>query len=211
MIGQTFGRLTVIERAPRRNEDSEARWRCRCECGREIDVLRMNLVKGHQRSCGCLRQELNTPHGGAKRGQKDPAYYAWVQMRQRCNNPRSLKFPLYGGRGVKVCSRWDDFVTFRADVGERPSPTHTLDRIDNDGDYEPGNVRWATPAEQGQNRRHSRLGSRRLLITALGQTKTATEWAQELGGHRGLIQDRLTAGWTVEKSVSTPVTPKKPT
>lgn len=129
--------------------------------------------------------QLGRPRHGLS---KTPTWNVWCDMWKRCSNPRSSYFHRYGGRGISVCARWQDFAAFVADVGPRPSMAHTLDRIDNDGDYEPGNVRWATRKEQAQNRttNHS--------ITAFGRTQTLQAWAEELGIKSSTIRMRLTRG-----------------
>lgn len=134
--------------------------------------------------------------GGAD---KHPLYGAWRQMRMRCSNPSHHKFSAYGGRGIKVCERWQTFWNFVEDVGDRPVGC-TLDRIDNDGDYEPGNVRWATPSMQNRNSRRSRL------LTHDGETRTMAEWAEVLGMSYDVLNHRINAsGWSVERALTTPV------
>lgn len=118
---------------------------CRCVCGKEKEVRHQYLRKGRSTNCGCLTIRRNNS--------KNLAYGCWQSMKKRCNNPKDPFYHRYGGRGIKVCDRWQQsFRDFLSDVGPRPSKTYTLDRIDNDGDYEPGNVRWATPKEQTANR-----------------------------------------------------------
>jgi hypothetical protein len=154
--GRRFGRLKVIERAPN-TSDWKARWCCRCDCGAELIVLSSNLRRGNTRSCGCLRRDRCADVGSVgyivhgRTGTSE--HRAWVNMLQRCENPNHKSYKNYGGRGIAVCERWHDFQAFVADVGPRPSPSLSLDRIDNDGGYEPGNVRWATRSEQNSNRR----------------------------------------------------------
>ena len=145
ITGQRFGRLRAIKRYA----DSRWRWLCQCDCGRRIVVAYGSLY--NMRSCGCLRK-----HGGSK----TRLYSAWASMRQRCENPHSASYRDYGGRGVKVCDAWRSFVEYQTDIlariGPRP-PGMSLDRWpDPDGNYEPGNVRWATPKQQRANRRARR-------------------------------------------------------
>jgi hypothetical protein len=129
---------------------SRTAWLCRCRCGSEKIVEGSNLRSGRSTSCGCLRTELQTKHGLWT----DPRYCAYYAMLRRCYNPNHSRYADYGGRGIAVCQRWrESLEVFAADVGPRPAPGYSLDRIDNDGNYEPDNVRWATAAEQIANQR----------------------------------------------------------
>lgn len=158
LTGARFGRLTVIRRAPD-TTGRKVNWLCRCECGKEKPVRASSLVNGRATSCGCLQREVAaksfTTHGGTY----TPEYQAWASMIQRCTNENCSNWHNYGGRGIAVCAAWlNSFEAFLAHIGKRPSGQHSLDRIDVNGNYEPGNVRWATLAEQ---RRNIRRGLRR--------------------------------------------------
>lgn len=154
--GQVFGRLTVIEQAGHDVHDCIV-WTCLCECGNEVIVRGDSLKSGRTRSCGCLNSDAHRisgrRHGAAGRGNRTSEYNIWISMKQRCINPRSQAWEYYGGRGISVCDRWmNSFMDFYYDMGPKPEGL-SLDRVDNDGNYEPGNCRWATKSEQTANRR----------------------------------------------------------
>jgi len=133
-------------------------------------------------------------HGATVGGKRIPEYYIWVSMKQRCNNPTDRKYKNYGGRGIKVCPEWQsNFARFLKDVGYRPTDQHSLERIDNDGNYEPGNVKWATKYEQVRNSRHN------VFITVNGRTQCAMDLSTETGINRRTILYRYRSGWTGER------------
>ncbi len=167
LIGRRFGRLVVTGRAPHGSQRAIARgrWECACDRGARHTAMGRDLLDGLSHSCGCiiayLRHMESVARGTAGLHEKHAAEYStWTNLKQRCLNPRHPKYPDYGGRGVTVCARWSgSFANFFADMGARPSAKHSIDRINNDGNYEPGNCRWATPSVQTKNQRRRVRGA----------------------------------------------------
>lgn len=151
LTGQSFGRWTVLNREGKKG--GFVSWLCRCECGKRNVVASNSLRTGNSKSCGCYTLEKITTHGKNKNYVIAPEYKTWHMMVQRCTNPNNDGYGDYGGRGIKVCDRWLNFEDFYADMGDRPSLKYSLDRIDNNGNYEPSNCRWATQTDQSRNQR----------------------------------------------------------
>lgn len=206
LAGETFGRLTVLSSAPSILQTNGKRcgaWNVRCECGAELVARRGALLSGNTRSCGCLQREesaARTRHGHARIGRHSPEHIAWSAMRQRCYYEKNINFKDYGGRGIIVCERWkNDFAAFLADMGSKPSRSHSLDRKDTDGNYEPSNCRWATRKEQQRNMR------RNVFLTFNGETKTLSAWSESLGWKPSTIESRVKKGWSTERVLTTPL------
>lgn len=191
--GQRYARLVALEFA--RIQRGNAVWVFACDCGALKSIDAHSVRYGATRSCGCLHSEAaaakNTKHGKSH----TPEYLTWKSMRERCGNPNVLNYHRWGGRGIRVCPEWDDFDLFLAHVGPRPSSRHSLDRINNDGNYEPGNVRWATDAEQGRNmvRNH--------WIEFRGERMIQQDWADRLGIAGCTLRKRLKR-WTLERALT---------
>lgn len=212
LIGQRFTRLTVEQRAENDRRGS-ARWVCRCDCGQAKITLGVSLLSGKTRSCGCLHREalagpcrkgqFQAQHGQsgniARRRAATAEYRSWMAMKSRCNNPNATDYHRYGGRGIAVCDRWNSsFEAFVQDMGPRPSLSFSIDRVENDGNYEPGNCRWATPIQQQSNRVDSRfleVGDERI---------TMAEAARRAGIHPTLLRNRLERGWQVHDALRPP-------
>jgi len=157
ITGQRFGRLVVLRVGKKGRKGIHRKWLCQCDCGNFKETRCSNLRSGSVTSCGCVRKKWLRirKHGDAMRTNGKPAveYLAWNNMRDRCENPKNVGFKYYGGRGIVVCERWSKYENFLADMGRKPSPKHSLDRIDVDQNYFKENCRWATRDEQNNNRR----------------------------------------------------------
>lgn len=193
MSGKRVGRLLVLSRAV--SVQGKARWSCQCDCGIALEISGDKLRTGTQ-SCGCLRRELtikrNYRHGKAK----TRTYITWAHMMQRCLNPKVQNYGNYGGRGISVAPRWLSFENFLADMGEKPTGL-SLDRINVNGNYEPGNCRWATYEQQVNNKRGNRY------VEYKGERLTVSQWARRMGLTVGTVKSRL-ARWPVEKALGMP-------
>lgn len=202
--GYRYGRLTVVAEAePIRRPNGAMRRRvaCRCDCGGVTTVILESLTSNKTTSCGCFQKECmanawrkNVTHGRSCTKE----HKQWDSMKQRCLNPNHEFFYHYGGRGIKVCDSWlESFENFFADMGECPEGL-TLDRIENEGNYEPSNCRWATRGEQSRNRRGV------VILTLGNDSMCIAEWARRIGMHEDTLRRRIKTGWTVEEALTTP-------
>ena len=204
LTGKIFGSLTVIGSAGRHPKKRIALWLVRCVCGTEKALRKSTLTSGGSRSCGCqmraLQAAAHMTHGlKQKDGKTTPEYHSWQAMKTRCKNPKSRCFKDYGGRGIKVCDRWDrSFVDFLSDMGPRP-PGTSLDRIDLSLGYEPGNCRWATSKQQASNR------SDNVFLIHDGQRMCLAEWSTKTGLKSDAIAARLRRGWSVDRALTEPL------
>ena len=213
-IGDVFERLTVVSGPTRKkspNGQSFWYWTCRCQCGAERETREANLKSGISRSCGCLQREKaakvgarSITHGCSSGGHTTTEYRSWSGMMTRCYNPNQPSYERYGGRGITICERWHSFNNFLTDMGIKPAAEMSIDRIDNNGNYEPGNCRWATPTQQNRNSRQN------VLMPSDGETKCMAEWAEEKGLRQDTFSRRLERGWGIEKALSTPLLARAP-
>lgn len=195
--GKVFNRITVI-RATDKKTGNKTIYECRCSCGNTVFTDKYKLSSGHTKSCGCFKLD-NLSATKFKHGMlKTPEYKAWSSMKQRCQNKRNKAFPYYGGRGITVCDRWlNSFESFYLDMGQRPTPKHSIDRIDVNGNYEPKNCRWATTNQQAANRRDT---TKYLFNNEL----MALSYIAKLAGIPQTTMQRLVRdkGMTVEQVIS---------
>lgn len=201
-VDQRFGKWTVLEYLGKLRYSKDY-WKCRCDCGTERTVSGATLRDGRSTNCGCVRNEKTGNLRRSHMMSNSPEYHSWWAMRQRTTDPKNIQYADYGGRGIKVCDRWKWFENFYADMGRKPSKHHSIERIDNDGDYSPDNCRWATHFEQGRNKRTNHL------LTFDNLTLSLTEWGERTGIRSLTILKRINLGWSVEKALTTPVYTKR--
>jgi hypothetical protein len=208
LSGRVFGLLTVIGRNPvslKRHNAVFARWDCRCACGKTVAVLTNNLKTGHTQSCGCRQPEVaritNTTHGHTTHGKVSPEYQRWLRTLDRCYNPKNCGFHNYGGRNIHVFPLWriafQPYCDYLHSIGFSGAPGQSVDRIDNNGHYEPGNLRVTNHKGQMRNTRTNRL------VTAFGQTLCVAEWAERTGINYATLYNRLYSyHWTPERALT---------
>lgn len=196
LTGKQFGRIIVLRKGERRGHNQL--WECRCECGNIIRLRADHLQRGESRSCGCRQGFFK--HGHAMTSGASPEYISWMNMRKRCYDTKHESYPDYGGAGIVVCERWrNDFAAFLADMGLKPTPRHTIERIDGTKGYSPENCKWATQAEQNRNTSQNRN------ITIDGRTQCLADWAKEKGRKLATIHYRVNRGMTFEDAILTPI------
>lgn len=203
LTGQKFGRLTVIAPADAKEygkeRDKKSMFMCHCECGKSVEVAGNSLKTGNTKSCGCLNIDRLKSRAKGLRGER--VYRIWQAMLNRCRNANQPNYANYGGRGIKVCERWLSIENFISDMG-RPDEDQSIDRIDNDGNYEPGNCRWASRKQQNRNKNSNRV------LTLDGKSMTLIEWAESLGIEQSSLRERLKK-WTLRKALTTPKIDRK--
>ena len=196
LTGQRFGRLTAIRQAGR-NSCNKIQWECICECGAVVKVTTGHLRNGHTKSCGCYMREQSTISNTKHSGKGKRVYNIWCDIKKRCNNPNSWAFQHYGGRGIRVCEQWqNDFQAFHDWAMANGYEDHlTIDRIDNDGNYEPGNCRWVTQEIQNDNTRRTHY------ITVNGETLNIKGWAKRLKIKRSSIDSAHKRGVDLQEYI----------
>lgn len=197
--GTRIARLIICGRGPIDKQGRETSI-CLCDCNKRITVLNANMRIGHTRSCGCFQVDMyrtRTKYGNIPT-RLNPTYSRWNSMKARCSNPTNARYKDWGGRGITVCDRWDRFEDFLEDMGPAPDGM-SIERIDNNGNYEPGNCKWATRNEQARNTRRTRL------ITIDGITACAKDHSDRLGINYDTLKWRLRHGWSADDAVNKPI------
>jgi len=193
-----YNMLTYLRDAGKTKHQKQL-WFLQCDCGKTTTAVASQVRSGKTKSCGCLKVQRqaqgNLKHGG----RYHPLYATWCNMKARCDNPNSASYKNYGGRGITYCARWLNFSAFLADVGEKPYPEASLDRIDNNGNYEPGNVRWACRSTQRRNSR-----GKLIPVTIDGETRLLNEWCLAYNIVAASVYQRVEKGMSLEDALTTP-------
>jgi hypothetical protein len=199
LTNHTYNRITVVSLDHRKK--NKLYWLCRCECGNNLIIDSSHLRSSHTKSCGCYKLETTILRTEKHRMCKSPEYYSWGAIKNRCLNKKNPAYCNYGGRGITMFTDWiDSFESFFSYVGNRPSSKHSIDRIENNGNYEPGNVKWSTKKEQANNRRSSQF------FIFMNESKTLSEWSETTGISYDVIRQRINKyGWSIEKALTTPL------
>lgn len=201
LTGNIYGRLTVLKFD--HIKDSRAYWLCQCSCGKTSTVSKHELERKDGRStksCGCLKEEARIKRCVTHGDTKSKEHRTWMSIKARCHRVTQAHYFNYGGRGIIVCDRWRySYENFLSDMGRAPSPKHSIGRINNDGNYEPGNCRWEDSFQQANNTRGN------VPVTINGKTQNLRHWAKEMGIHENTLYNRINQmGWTPEQAVTTP-------
>ncbi len=202
LTGKKFGKWTVIEYWCIIKNNTH--WKCKCDCGTIRIVNGMSLVAKASQSCGCVQKEfiskLTERHGESRKGKATLEYVSWMSLKNRCNNKKGQNYKDYGGRGITVCDRWMQcFENFLEDMGRRPTPQHSIDRIENDKGYYKENCRWATGKVQTNNARSN------VMIEYNGERMTASQWDDRLGFKKGTVWNRHYRGWDIQRIITQPI------
>lgn len=197
LTGKRFGRLVVLRMADERSKDNCVQWICRCDCGTVKAISTHNIKRVH--SCGCYKDEV-FKRDHVTHGQSDTnLYHVWASMKGRCKNKNNPAYKNYGGRGITVCEEWLDFSNFYEwSMSNGYGDNLSIDRIDNDGNYEPDNCRWITLQEQQNNKRTNKF------IRYKGEVKTPSEWAHLYGVNAKMVCQRVALGWDIERALTEP-------
>ncbi|HEV3223934.1 MAG TPA: hypothetical protein VGZ90_13690 [Puia sp.] len=203
ITGVRFGKLIAISRQSKKiNNRSRTFWTCKCDCGKIKIIDLDHLQSGHTKSCGCESSKhrlkyINITHGDSK----SKEFKAWRAIKSRCSNKKLKCYPHYGGRGIKVSDNWiNSYSTFLSDMGRAPTANHSIERIDNNGDYDPSNCKWATKKEQANNTRSN------TFITYKGEILTMGQWAEKMGLSKSTLSNRINYyKWPIEKALTYPL------
>lgn len=198
--GDKIGEFTFLKYVPKINKEISGLVVCPL-CGNQFEVGLSRIGLGYTKSCGCIANKGRIIHGGATKLGRTTEYKTWCDMRRRCFDKKYEQYMDYGGRGIIVCERWlgkQGFINFLSDMGKKPSLKHSIERINNNGNYEPANCKWATKKEQGRNRRNNRY------LEYNGERKLISDWAEDIGVPSCLLTKRLSRGWSVEMALTTP-------
>jgi len=208
LANKRFGNLVALHRAGR-SKNGNALWKCRCDCGQLVVARSDRLAAGLRKSCavnGHYWTGWIEERGWFRRGQHKSERQSWESMWRRCSDKTHRGYHRYGGRGVRICKRWESFANFLADMGVKPTPQHTLDRYPNNaGNYKPGNCRWATVDEQHRNMRNN------VVVEYEGQSMLLVDVVEKLGLRRGIVYGRLRMGWSLADALAVPVRKNKRT
>jgi hypothetical protein len=200
LIGLKFGKLLVLKESVRRTNTGKVQWVCLCDCGNAVVSNGSHLINGHTKSCSCIQKEIAANmNNGTHMLSRTPTYRAWTGMKSRCYNPTMDSYKYYGGRGIVVCDEWlNSFETFIIDMGVRPTIKHSIDRIDNNGDYCKSNCRWATRIEQENNKRTNKI------VEYNGRLLTLSDVSRITGVDYHLLHGRIhKLKWDINKAIET--------